>query len=75
MKIKKTLPHELFAVPIQAAVDGRVVARETKSAARKHVTDKLYGGDRSRKIKLLKKQKKGKKKLAKFGKVGLLPRS
>lgn len=68
-KLKNTLPKQNFAIPIQAAVGGTVVARETISAFRKDVTAKLYGGDVTRKQKLLKKQKKGKKRLAQFGKV------
>jgi GTP-binding protein LepA len=68
-EIKELLPQHAFAVPIQAMVGGEVLARETKSAFRKDVTAKLYGGDQTRKDKLLKKQKKGKKRLAQFGKV------
>ncbi|OGV91587.1 elongation factor 4 [Microgenomates group bacterium RIFCSPHIGHO2_01_FULL_45_11] len=69
--IKELMPRQQFAVPIQAAVGGQIVARETKPAVRKDVTAKLYGGDQTRKDKLLKKQKKGKKRLARFGKVSL----
>lgn len=63
-RIKEVFPSQLFSVPIQAAVGGKVVARETIKAKRKDVTGSLYGGDITRKMKLLKKQKKGKEKLA-----------
>ncbi len=72
-KLKEILPQEQFAVAIQAKVGGRIVARETKPAIRKDVTAKLYGGDRTRKDKLLKQQKAGKKKLAKIGNVDVPP--
>lgn len=68
-KLKNTLPKQNFAIALQAAVGGNIVARETVSAFRKDVTEKLYGGDVTRKQKLLNKQKKGKKRLAQFGKV------
>lgn len=67
--LKEVLPYYQWSVPIQAAVDGNILARETKKAMKKDVTGYLYGGDYSRKRKLLEKQKKGKKKMAQFGKV------
>jgi len=69
--LKKTLPKQQFAVSIQAAVGGNILARETLSAMRKDVTAKLYGGDRTRKDKLLNKQKKGKKRMKEMGKVSI----
>ncbi len=67
--LKKELPSYQWAVPIQAAIGGKIIARETKKAMRKDVTAPLYGGDYTRKKKLLEKQRKGKKKLAQFGKI------
>jgi GTP-binding protein LepA len=70
-KLKEVLPKEQFEIAIQAAIGGKVVARETVGAMRKDVTGYLYGGDVSRKKKLLEKQKKGKKRMKKMGRVTL----
>ena len=70
-RLKDLIPRQLFKIPIQAAIGGKIIARETIKAYRKDVDAKLHGGDFTRNLKLLNKQKKGKARMKQFGRVSV----